>query len=164
MNQYKWKEASVMSRAGKATGPNRNWYNIKHTDGTKISLDLDRVNEWKRTTEEVDIVVIPKEKQDSQDCIAAKQTELKKLEDFHTYEEVADEGQFRISTTWVLWKKGEETRARLVVRGYEDMQNFPRDSPTLCKSSLRVMLSMIANKGWILETTDVKSAKTRKNF
>ena len=50
--------------------------------------------------------------------------ELKKLKDFKTYEEVEDNDQSRISTTWVLWMKGKETRGRLVARGFEDEGTF----------------------------------------
>ncbi len=67
------------------------------------------------------MVFIPKSKHSHDECKAEKLDELHKLQEFNTYTEVPDEGQFRISTTWVLMKKGEEVRARLVACGYEDM-------------------------------------------
>jgi hypothetical protein len=88
----------------------------------------------------------------------AKQVELNKLKEFDTYEEVEDLGQDRISTTWVLWNKGSEVRARLVARGFEDKQAFPKDSPTIGKSAMRIILSLAVNMGWKIKTTDIKSA------
>ena len=45
-----------------------------------------------------------------------------------------------------------------MARGYEDMQNYPKDSPTVGKSSMRIVLAMAVNKGWKIKTTDVGSA------
>ena len=66
----------------------------------------------------MNIVLIPKAKHETPDCKRAKEDELCKLKDFETYDEVEDCGQVTISTTWVLWHKGSETRARLVARGF----------------------------------------------
>ena len=66
------------------------------------------------------ITQIPKNKQNTEECIMAKQTELKKLTNFDVFEEVPNLGQECISTRWVLWLKGEEVRARLVARGFEE--------------------------------------------
>ena len=155
-----WVEAKVLNRAGKATGIHRNWFNVKNNDGIAKSIDLDNIEEWEKVSEEdeVCIVVIPKERHEEEKCVAAKWVELNKLKEFDVYEEVPDEDQFRISTTWVLWNKGKEVRARLVARGYEDMHDYPRDSPTINKASMRIILSITVNKGWKIQTTDIKSA------
>ena len=92
------------------------------------------------------------------ECQEAKIEELKKLKQFDTFKEVPDEGQFRISTTWVLWEKNGAIRARLVARGYEENCNVRTDSPTVSKSGLRTFLAVAAYKGWIARTTDIKSA------
>ena len=115
-------------------------------------------NRSETTIESVNIVLIPKREHMQQDCLAAKDTELQKLSHFDTYEIVHDTGQERISTTWVLWKKGEETRARLVARGFEEEADIPKDSPTVSKDSMRVFLAIAAHKGWSVKTTDIKSA------
>ena len=108
--------------------------------------------------EEVNMVLIPREEHARDDCKKAKVDELKKLEEFNSFKEVDDEGQYRISCTWVLWMKGEETRARLVARGYEEEQEVPSDSPTVDKGDLQVLLAIAASEGWTIETSDVKSA------
>ena len=58
----------------------------------------------------------------------------------------------------MLWKKEEETRARLVARGFEEESEVPSDSPTVDKANLRVILAVAAAEGWIIETSDLKSA------
>ena len=43
-----WKKATILGRAGKATGNNRNWYNVKDLDSKEEkSLDLGRLP-WER--------------------------------------------------------------------------------------------------------------------
>jgi hypothetical protein len=154
-----WTEATVLSRGGKMTGNHRNWFNVRNGDGEERGVNLDTVCGWERAEEEdVNLVLVPKHRHSEEKCDKAKQTELKKLQDFNTYEEVDDVGQFRISTTWVIWDKGDEMRARLVARGYEDMQEYPKDSPTIGKSAVRVVLAITASKGWTIRTTDIRSA------
>ena len=109
-------------------------------------------------TEEVNMVLIPREEQQNEECRKAKLIELKKLEDFQSFKVVEDKGQFRISCRWVLWKKEEEIRARLVARGFEEDSEVPSDSPTVDKANLRVILAVAAAEGWTIETSDVKSA------
>ena len=108
--------------------------------------------------EDVLAVMLPKERRDSPECIAAKEAELQKLKDFDTYREVADEGQTRITTTWVLTLKGLEVKARLTARGFQEEDEHPKESPTMQKYSLRTLLAIAAAKGWPIETVDVKSA------
>lgn len=156
-----WIEATITGR-GKCTGKYKNWFNIHRKDGREDhSVNLDVVEyEMLSVPEEQHILVvtIPKEEQNTNECMDAKLKELAKLQEFDTYEVIEDEGQERISCTWVLSKKGDETRARLVARGYEEDQSVPKDSPTLSKSSLRVILTVAASNSWTVETTDIKSA------
>ena len=80
--------------------------------------------EWKHedlNVENVNIVLVPKSEQNTQECLRAKLEEIEKLKKYETYKEVDDVGQFRISTTWVLWYKNGVVRARLVARGYEEI-------------------------------------------
>ena len=135
-----WSQAVILSRGGKVTGNHKNWYNIKDEMGAERGINLDKLNKLEKIDEEnkdkspvneeeseVYMVMIPKEKHDDSKCVEAKQTELEKLKEFRKYEEVRDVGQFRISTTWVLWNKEEEVKVRLEARGYEDEQisNLP---------------------------------------
>ena len=151
-----WSRAEVLGRGGKATGKYPEWFNIRGENGELGSLDFGTVAEWQE--EEVNIITIPRNQHSTDQCLQAKYAELEKLKSFQTYEEVEDTGQFRISTTWVLSQKGSEVRARLVARGFEDMSEHRKDSPTVAKSSMRIIMSVAASEGWLVKTTDVKSA------
>ena len=73
---------------------------------------------------------------------------------------------------WILtWKPIDPTeigsdgrthkpKARLVVLGYLDpnLENIPRDSPTMTKSSRTLILQLIASRGWVLRSFDIKAA------
>ena len=159
-NEDDFETATVLGRAGKATGDYRNWYNIRNEKNSEEkSIDLASIAEWKKINEaEVDIVMVPKNQHGEGQCMAAKQTELTKLADFETYELVEDVGQNRISTAWVLWWKGNEVRARLVARGFEEEEEIRADSPTVGKSVMRLLLVIAASKHWTVKTTDIKSA------
>lgn len=156
-----WIDATITGR-GKCTGKYKNWFNVRRTDGKEEhSVDLEKVEyELINSTDEEQalVVTIPKEEQNTRACLEAKKLELQKLKDFGTYKVVDDEGQCKISTTWVLCNKGEEVRARLVARGYEESDEVQKDSPTLAKSSLRTLLCTAAAHKWVCETTDIKSA------
>ena len=73
---------------------------------------------------------------------------------------------------WILtWKPIDPTeigsdgrthkpKARLVVLGYLDpnLENIPRDSPTMTKSSRTLILQLIASRCWTLRSFDIKAA------
>ena len=56
--------------------------------------------------------------------------------------------------------KTRKAKARLVILGYLDPQieQFPRDSPTLGRHSKMLMLQLIASMGWDLQSFDIKAA------
>ena len=108
--------------------------------------------------EEVLAVMLPKERRNTPECDAAKEEELQKLKSFDTYTEVEDKGQDKITTTWVLTLKGLEVKARLTARGFQEQDEYPKESPTMQKYSLRALLTIASAKGWPIETVDVKSA------
>ena len=83
--------------------------------------------------------MIPKDKQSNQKCIKAKSDELLRLLDFDVYTEVDDTGQHCISTTRVVTKNGDEVKARLVVRGFEEVEEVEKDSPTVSKSTMGLL-------------------------
>ena len=91
-------------------------------DGLERNVDLERIKYRKVTApeEEVNMVLIPRESHSNEECKKAKLVELAKLDDFDTFKEVKDVGLSRISCTWVLSMKGDEVRARLVARGFEE--------------------------------------------
>ena len=161
----------ILSRAGKSTGKLKHWYNVRDESGEQKSVDLESI-EWTKedtrtdqkqrididNSQEVNIVMIPKNEHDSEKCMKAKYIELEKLKEFKTYEIVQDQGQYGISTTWVLSNKGDEVRARIVARGYEDNQEIQKDSPKVGKSTMRIIMAISAAVHWEIKTTDSKSA------
>ena len=108
--------------------------------------------------EDILAVMVPREQRDSPECMTAKLEELAKLQAFDTYTIVDDEGQDRITTTWVLTEKGTEKRARLTARGFQEDGTFPTDSPTVQKHSMKLLLTIAATEGWDISTTDITSA------
>ena len=57
-------------------------------------------------------------------------------------------------------EKRHKAKARLVILGYLDpqLEQLPRDSPTLGKNSKMLLLQMIASQGWTLRSFDIKAA------
>lgn len=100
----------VFSRAGKATGAYKNWYNLKYTEPEEIvgktgSVDLEQVD---------NLQVLPSEHAEiCADCykdyilivnddafMQVKHTELSNWKRNDVFEEMKDEGQKCISTRW----------------------------------------------------------------
>lgn len=168
----KWEPATVLQRGSKAGGKFPTWYNFQLDNGQVFNDDAhnweyrkitgeDDATNWAH--EEVLAVLVPKEKRDSEECMQAKLKELDKLKEFATYDIVDDEGQGHVTTTWVLTEKGTEIRARLTARGFMEDDEVPKDSPTMHKSSLRIVLALAAANGWKIETSDIKSAFLQGN-
>ena len=72
---------------------------------------------------------------------------------------------------WVISKKvvdgGNFTRARLCARGFEELQDFPTDSPCCSQIGVRSIYTLIASQSWYISLIDVKTTflqgKNRKN-
>ena len=178
-NGSDWKKCKIDSRAGKATGGNKNWRNIVDEKGNGQSMDwsnvrwhpmevcLDEISQENESNEnegvEVDFTmseVLMASKMDIQKekiVSDAMEKELKKWKDFNVYEEVKDEGQKSISVRWVITEK-EETKARLVARGFEEKVNIKSDSPTVTKEVLRMFFTICSSKGWKEKSMDVTAA------
>ena len=163
----KWQGGIVLGHAGKVTGKFKNCYNFQLDNGKTFNEDVTNIDVRKVTPEqalvvwaheEVLAVMVPKDKRNTPECTAAKEAELTKLKEFDTYKVVEDIGQPRISTTWVMTEKGDEIRARLTARGYEEEDEFPKDSPTMQKCSLRLLLTLATLNCFRIQTTDIKSA------
>ena len=150
-------KATILNRE-KVTGRFYNYFNVQCEDGSTRNINGEKVNPRRLTFEECNMVLIPVDRHKDEDCMKAKDIELSKLKDFNTYETVRDEGQHRIGTRWVLWYKGDEVRARLTARGFEEQEKVQSDSPTVDKCNVRIALAICAARGWQLETSDVKSA------
>ena len=154
-NTDEWIKATVLGRAGKATGKNNNWFNIQEkASKEKKSVNLEQI-QWELINDDETVNLVTRQNND--DTTAAKLVELQKLSQFYTYDEVKDSGQQTFSTRWVIINKG-QTKARLVVRGFEEEFTMPRDSPTVGKGTMRIFLAIASIQNWTAKTTDIKSA------
>ena len=117
----KWITGTIMSHAGKTTGKYKTWCNIKNENNEERSIDLGSL-EWEMIPEtEINMAAVSDNMgSKDKDIIMAKENELVKLAQFGTYKEVVNSGQKTLSTRWVITTKDLNTKARLVVRGFEE--------------------------------------------
>ena len=157
-NTEEWITATVVGRPGKATGKNKHWYTIQEEiSKEKKSVNLDQV-QWELIIDEANINLVQKQNSGIKDTTAAKLAEVQKLHYFNTNEEVNDCDQNTLSTRWVIANKDEQTKARLVVRGFEEEFTMPSDSPTVDKGIMRIFLTISSINNWTVKTTDIKAA------
>ena len=146
-----WVTGTILSRAGKASGKYKSWYNVRNENNEERSVDLNRL-EWEKIPEtEINISQIVTDNKNSANISVenAKDNELEKIAQFQTYEEVANKGQKTLSTRWVITDKGGQTKARLVVHGFEEKDlEIPKDSPTVAKGAMRMFISIAARENW----------------
>ena len=45
-----------------------------------------------------------------------------------------------------------------MARGFEKVEEVEKDSPTVAKSIMRILMSVAVSKGWTVKGTDIKSA------
>jgi hypothetical protein len=155
--------AKVIGRAGKATGKHRNWYNMSCLEpeshkGAEISVDLSKVQELE-ICENDNVFVLNDVSFDQ-----AKQKELLSWKNNNVYVEKKDVGQKCVSTRWICSLKdtfdGTLRKARLVARGFEEIRrdDLQKDSPTCGSDSLRLILTIMAQRQWQIHTMDIKTA------
>ena len=161
-----WVKAKVMSRGGKATGKNWAYLNIQD-ENKDIPLGKDfvkDVDEWHNydSEEEVNVVHVPMSRHEEENVKCAKEVELENWSKFGVYEEIPKDNQRLMSTRWVVTEKmtenGRITKARLVVRGFEEESNVKSDSPAVHKESLRLFLSVASTQGYKVHSIDIKAA------
>ena len=167
----------VTGRGGKASSKlHKDYFNV--SDGEQgQGVYLDKV-EWRieeaanetdntgedeeESWEDANVVMIPVKDHGKEECIKAKEKELKAFEDFAVYEEVEDKGQERLSSRWILTDKStmeeRKVKARLVCRGFEESVQVQSDSPTGSRETLHMVLAVAASKNWKIKSGDVKSA------
>ena len=162
-NSEIWKTAFIDSRAGKASGKYKDWYNVKDTDTQNIECFdwKERVENWYPI--ETEFVLLSQSAHEDLEVLQAKEKELLSWKDHSVYEEHDDTGQAVLSTRWVCTVKdtegGKVHKARLVVRGYEeDTEALDKDSPTCHKESLRTLITICSAQGWTLNTLDIQAA------
>ena len=120
--------------------------------------NINRDVEITKYGEEVYVIYVPKSMLKSDKCIEAKNEELNKLQEFGVYEEVDYVGQDCISTKWIITSKNEKVKARLVAKGFQEEALVQKDSPTISRCGMRIMLTIAISKEWVLKTTDIRSA------
>ena len=117
------KTLRVVSRGGKATSINRQWYNVYNSEdgeGKMFSINWERIEKWKSLPEEI---LISTNNQDYE-TLEAKHRELQNWTDYQVYDEVEDSGENYITVQWVITQKYENekrlVKARLVARGFQE--------------------------------------------
>ena len=119
---------------------------------------------WETVPEEVLIST-----HDKESLCVAKLKEIHNWKDNDVFVEVPYEDQLLISTRWVISVKMQNgvpvTKARLVARGFEDMDISVQNtnSPTCTKESLRVALTVMAMNNWKCKSMDVNTAFLQGN-
>ena len=146
----KWQKVELTSRAAKATGKYKNAWNVKECEsGKEYYVDLNRV-QWSHEnqaenndtqnppTPEECLVSSDVARLHKESVANAKMKELDGWKVNNVYKEVEDVGQERISVRWVTTEKVKNdevvVKARLCARGFEEVQNFRKDSPTCSRA------------------------------
>ena len=168
-----WIKREIVSRAGKVGGLYEKWWNVKDCDtghiksedlGTKICLEkVEEAVEEVEKEEEVYVVTIPRYRHHEYQCKVAKEKELSQWDEFKVYEEVRDDGQYKLNTNWVLTEKiisGKGgVKARLTIRGdQENTDEIRKDSPTVRKGNIKVFVTIAAKEKWEIFSSDVTCA------
>ena len=117
--------------------------------------------------ENVFVVNIPRSRHGEPACVEAKQKELRDYRNFEVFDivDAADATDNIIATEWVLVEKEKHdgttvTKARLCLRGDTEqaLHKISRESPTVNKMSLKILLSVAVSQGWQIKTCDVERA------
>ena len=153
-----WKHATVLGRAGKATGKNKYFLNILNDgDESGKCIDWRNVDDWKEINESINFC-------SDEDVANAKIEELINWDNNKVFKAVPDTGQKAISCRWVINNKIKSdgssfVKARLVARGFEeDSSSIQTDSPTVGKESFKAVLAIAASKKWTCNSIDIKTA------
>ena len=94
-----WNEALVLGRAGKYSGKNKAWFNLKDITADKhINVGFNQIKGWKNLEEDFLIA----DSYDNVEILEAKQVELGNWTNHSVYEEGDDNDQKVISLRWVL--------------------------------------------------------------
>lgn len=175
----------VQGRGGKSTGKNKSYFNVKYPDQTTGGIFLDTI-QWSRQEEDETqvnaqnqenpdqgeddvqeeqafVVLVPRSMHHLPAVLEAKKKELQNFKDFKVYEIVDDEGQRKLNHGWVITQKLLEDgimgyKARLVACGNEENQSLRTDSPTISKTTLKIIMAIAALMEWKAESGDIKAA------
>ena len=94
------------------------------------------------------------------EVLAAKEKELAKWTEFNAAQGVEYTGKEHvISSRWVITRKSDgSVKARLVVRGFEELEYPQSDSPTASNNLLKLFFALAANELMKIKSMDVTSA------
>ena len=163
-----WNRGMIMQRTGKIGGANQNTFNVDRDQEGQLNINCDKlqVEKLQQTTEEAvnsqleeaDDTVLLTKLADSPELKAAKQFELNRFNKFDVFSEEKDTGQPTVSSRWVVGEKDGAVKARLVARGYEELESDVSDAPTSTKSSKSIFFVLAASFKWKIESIDVTAA------
>ena len=89
--------------------------------------------------------------------------DIENLQKFWTFEEIEDEGKDKITSRWVILKRlkhdgqKEEYKARLLIRGLQEMDDLQSDIPTALRESAKLFYSIAANEGFNCRSIDIRT-------
>jgi hypothetical protein len=110
------------------------------------------------------VVEVPVKYHKLPEIVEAKETEMKNLEDFDTFEEVQDIGQAKVGSRWVITEKEKHDgqkkkyKARLVAKGFQEEVKPQADSPTALRDSFKLFHATAANEEFEIESMDIRAA------
>ena len=112
----------------------------------------------------VHVVEVPVKEHGKPEVIEAKAAEIKNLESFGTFEEVADVGQSTIGSRWIITRKEahdgqkKKCKGRIVARGFQEQEKPQSDSPTVLRASVKTFVAVAANEGFEICSIDITGA------
>ena len=184
-DQSNWNKVQIVSRAGKKKGKYGNTWNALNTIDENVVIDFNNdVSEWNIVDEEFQnntmFVSLVEEEEETevyltdsyicknkQEVALAKQKELQSWNDNKVYTEVRDENQKCVASKWVVKPKIIDNKlsvkARLVLKGFQEMKDFRTDSPTCMIESVRLVLAIMATQSWPMNSIDFKTAFLQGN-
>ena len=130
----------------------------------KVNNDIktENANKTEEATETAFFTIVPRAEHQTTADIDAKKQEMHNWKIFDVHEEVENNGQKAINTTWVITRRtqgdSQKIKSRLVARGFEEETTTQVDAPTVLKSTLKTMLAISGITKWQCQTTDVKAA------
>jgi len=150
----------ILYRPGKATGANKDFYNIERDDdGWQGCINMNSLRDLSVVPDEAEMIILL----NNGDVFLAKEREYQNWLDNGVFEEVPDNNQKAISVRWIITEKiinGKRIiKARLVARGFEeDTSKLRKESPTCSRESIRILIIIASSKRWDCHTVDVKAA------
>ena len=154
-----WLNYRIESKGWRKGGANMFWYNVVRDGECDVtSIYWKDVYRWKVIPEDVLISMSV----DDPKTNDAQLAEMDTWREYNVYEECEDNGQKAITCQWVLTQKyvneNRTVKARLVARGFQELDAMRKDSPTASPESMRLMLCISTSKRWRLNSLDVKAA------